>query len=547
MDFQEIVVIWLTLGLFFLFSRILAVFFSGVWVLSFTFLFSQIIDFSVTIILDFFSRVFIFTVFLISFSVFIFSQYYIDSEKNLKGFVVLLRLFVLSIVFLVISPNLLFLLLGWDGLGVTSYLLVVFYLNYRRASAGIVTFLVNRLGDVFFFSALAFFSLVLDWNFFEHKGSFSLLAVLLVFAFITKRAQIPFSSWLPAAIAAPTPVSSLVHSSTLVTAGVFLLVRFSSLVLPSRRYLIVISSFTILMAGIMARLDWDLKKVIAFSTLRQLGFMVVRLSCGLVVFCFFHMVTHAFFKASLFMCSGVLIHSNDRSQEYREVKRVSRMLPFVSVCIFICLLCLCGFPFSSGFFSKDLVLDGGVLSIFVFLMFLSGVLLTFRYALRFGAYTLGKKIWSRFNKFRSGDVFGYLFFPILFLVRIALVFGSVATELFFLDLTFIVFLRKGWKIFYWVVVGAFRVFRVFFFQDFFFMLKKYFLKQMWFLRQIFSQSRVLLVLKASARTLKVIDQGWWEIVSARGVNKALKIRRVLLLQEYFFFFSSFFIFLFMFF
>lgn len=162
MDFQEIVVIWLTLGLFFLFSRILAVFFSGVWVLSFTFLFSQIMDFSVTIILDFFSRVFIFTVFLISFSVFIFSQYYIDSEKNLKGFVILLRLFVLSMVFLVISPNLLFLLLGWDGLGVTSYLLVVFYLNYRRASAGIVTFLVNRLGDVFFFSALAFFSLVLD-------------------------------------------------------------------------------------------------------------------------------------------------------------------------------------------------------------------------------------------------------------------------------------------------------------------------------------------------------------------------------------------------
>jgi NADH-ubiquinone oxidoreductase chain 5 len=167
----------------------------------------------------------------------------------------LLFFFVGAIVFLIISPNLFMLLLGWDGLGLTSYLLVVYYMGVSRSVAGIVTFLVNRLGDVFFLFRISFLFFLGDWDFYALKLPVYSLVVFLVLAFVTKRAQIPFSSWLPAAIAAPTPVSALVHSSTLVTAGVFLLIRFYVLVLPFCYYLCLVRLLTLGMAGIMANYE----------------------------------------------------------------------------------------------------------------------------------------------------------------------------------------------------------------------------------------------------------------------------------------------------
>ncbi len=188
------------------------------------------INIEVVFIFDFFSIFFLFTILLIRGVIYFYSQFYIDNEKCSKFFILLLFLFIFSMVLLVSSPSLLFLLLGWDGLGITSYFLVVFYSNYRRSVAGILTFLVNRLGDVFFFFSICVLSLLMDWSFTSHFYFFLMIGVALVIAFITKRAQVPFSAWLPAAIAAPTPVSSLVHSSTLVTAGVFLLIRFSPII-----------------------------------------------------------------------------------------------------------------------------------------------------------------------------------------------------------------------------------------------------------------------------------------------------------------------------
>jgi len=293
-----------------------------------------------------------------------------DDDKHQKGFSILLFIFVLSIFFLIFSPNMFSLLLGWDGLGLVSYLLVVYYIRFSSSTAGIITFLVNRVGDVFFLLSISLIASTLSWDFLSLKDYTILLRTMIVITFITKRAQVPFSSWLPAAMAAPTPVSSLVHSSTLVTAGIFLLIRFNITVKFSFRWLLSISLITILMAGLMANYEWDIKKLIAYSTLSQLGFMVISLSGQLVFFTFFHLLCHALFKASLFIVSGVIIHNLDSSQDFRNRTSFLKSAPLLGVSVLVCLLCLCGFPFLSGFFSKDLILDGISNNFFFFFFFL---------------------------------------------------------------------------------------------------------------------------------------------------------------------------------
>jgi NADH-ubiquinone oxidoreductase chain 5 len=178
-----------------------------------------------------------------------------DEDKNQLGFRLLLVSFVVSMLFLIFRPNIIILLLGWDGLGLTSFLLVIYYMRFSSSVAGIVTFLTNRLGDVFFLYCIVFMFFLGDWDFYSEKLSFLLLSLFLIGSFITKRAQVPFSSWLPIAIAAPTPVSSLVHSSTLVTAGVFLLIRFNEVIMSSSIFLLILRGLTLIISGIMANFE----------------------------------------------------------------------------------------------------------------------------------------------------------------------------------------------------------------------------------------------------------------------------------------------------
>lgn len=222
--------------------------------------------------------------------------------------------------------------------------------------------------------------------------SIRLIRVLVVLAALTKSAQIPFSSWLPAAIAAPTPVSSLVHSSTLVTAGVYLLIRFNfSLGFNLMIFLLVISCITMFMAGLGANYEFDLKKVIALSTLRQLGLMMRILALGEYILAFFHLLTHALFKALLFMCAGCIIHNLGGHQDIRFMGgRVSQMP--LTCCFFnICNLALCGLPFLSGFYSKDLILEVlsmGYLNFFIYFIFFFSTGLTVCYSARLSYYSL---------------------------------------------------------------------------------------------------------------------------------------------------------------
>lgn len=199
------------------------------------------------------------------------------------------------------------LILGWDGLGVTSYLLVIFYQRSKSYRAGIITALTNRLGDVGLLISIILILPYGTWNFLIYNDSrvelSLILARLIILSACTKSAQMPFSAWLPAAMAAPTPVSALVHSSTLVTAGVYLLIRINILLVRFEilEILIMLGTFTIFIAGGAAMFEMDIKKIIALSTLSQLGAMVMGLGMGSPTMAYFHLLSHAFFLKQCYL------------------------------------------------------------------------------------------------------------------------------------------------------------------------------------------------------------------------------------------------------
>lgn len=337
---------------------------------------------------DYISCIFLGIVLLIRGSIIFYSEYYIESEIYKSRFFFLMLLFVISILFLILCPNFFCILLGWDGLGLISYCLVIYYQNLKSFSSGIITALTNRVGDVFILASIAIYFSIGRWSYINFIYSINLTWFSLFFfiASLTKSAQIPFSAWLPAAIAAPTPVSSLVHSSTLVTAGVYILIRFNYFLTENLKfYLTLISLLTIIISGISGILEYDLKKIIALSTLRQLGFIITTIGIGYSNLAFFHLITHARFKALLFICAGIFIHYFYDNQDIRFFGLINRNFSF-SLSIFnVANLSLCGFPFLSGFFSKDLILELFLLKdvsiIFFFLIFL-GTFLTVFYTFR---------------------------------------------------------------------------------------------------------------------------------------------------------------------
>nr|UKE80158.1 NADH dehydrogenase subunit 5 [Meloe cavensis] len=349
-----------------------------------------------TILVDWMSMLFMSFVLYISSMVIYYSDEYMHGDLNLKRFILLVVMFVVSMGLLIISPNLISILLGWDGLGLVSYCLVIYYQNVKSLNAGMITALTNRVGDVALLMSIAWMLNYGSWNYIfyleEMKSDWYMVVIssLVILAAMTKSAQIPFSSWLPAAMAAPTPVSSLVHSSTLVTAGVYLLIRFNySLSDGMMMFLLFISSMTMFMSGLGANFEFDLKKIIALSTLSQLGLMMMILSLGGYKLAFFHLLTHALFKALLFMCAGNVIHSMLGCQDIRFMGSLVNSMPLTCVFMNICNLSLCGIPFLSGFYSKDLiaeVMSMGHLSLFIYVVFYFSIGLTVSYSFRLAYY-----------------------------------------------------------------------------------------------------------------------------------------------------------------
>nr|YP_010222596.1 NADH dehydrogenase subunit 5 [Neojurtina typica]UCC46059.1 NADH dehydrogenase subunit 5 [Neojurtina typica] len=341
--------------------------------------------------LDWMSLIFMSCVLYISSMVVLYSYSYMYTDIFKLRFLFILLLFVMSMMFLVVSPNLISILLGWDGLGLVSYCLVIYYQNYKSYNAGMLTILTNRIGDVSILIAIAWLFNMGSWNYiycFNYLSSdiSFFMFLLIALAAFTKSAQIPFSSWLPAAMAAPTPVSALVHSSTLVTAGVYLLIRFSDLLYTHNlSLLLLLSCLTMFMSGLAANFEYDLKKIIALSTLSQLGLMMTVLFMGYSLFSYFHMITHAFFKALMFLCAGLIIHCMNDSQDIRHMGYLINCIPFTCSCFCISNLSLCGFPFLSGFYSKDLALEYlsyDYINLYIYVLFYLSVGLTVCYSLR---------------------------------------------------------------------------------------------------------------------------------------------------------------------
>nr|YP_009422177.1 NADH dehydrogenase subunit 5 [Reduvius tenebrosus]AGO28025.1 NADH dehydrogenase subunit 5 [Reduvius tenebrosus] len=355
---------------------------------------------TMTFLFDWMSLIFAGCVLIISSMVIYYSESYMYADQDKSRFYFLVLLFVMSMMMMVVSPNLISILIGWDGLGLVSYALVVYFQNFKSYSAGMLTILTNRLGDVAILIAISWMLNFGSWHYIYYVGvwdswSFYLI-MLIVLAGFTKSAQIPFSSWLPAAMAAPTPVSSLVHSSTLVTAGVYLLIRFSGMLSNfDCSLLLLLSMMTMFMAGLGASFEFDLSKIIALSTLSQLGLMMAILFIGWPVLAFFHLLTHAFFKALLFLCAGFMIHCMSDSQDIRHMGAMVNQLPFTCSCFCISNISLCGLPFMSGFYSKDSILELMTLSFFnsfVFMIFFISVGLTVSYSTRLVFYCLSYNI-----------------------------------------------------------------------------------------------------------------------------------------------------------
>ena len=345
----------------------------------------------IIIIFDIISLYFLRLVRLISGSVIIFRTSYIIKEKFFSRFIILVFFFVISIYLLIIRPNFIRLLLGWDGLGVTSYLLVIFYQRRKSYNAGIITAITNRLGDVGLLISISMFIFLGSWNFvYQNFYTYifsNLLVSLIIVRACTKRAQIPFSAWLPAAIAAPTPVSALVHSSTLVTAGVYLLIRINIIIIEInfRKYLFLIGMLTIIMAGMTAMIEIDIKKIIALSTLRQLGVIIIILGLGNPILSFFHLISHAFFKAMLFICAGIIIHNIKDYQDIRKIGFRYFNLHFSISVIIIANISLCGLPFLRGFYSKDFIIEIILIkgkNMYFFFLIIFGTILTVIYSCR---------------------------------------------------------------------------------------------------------------------------------------------------------------------
>nr|BDH80264.1 NADH dehydrogenase subunit 5 [Ceriodaphnia dubia] len=477
---------------------------------------------SMTLLFDYISCLFMSVVFCISSSVVWYSMSYMSSDKDANRFIYLVFGFVISMILLILSPNILSILLGWDGLGLISYCLVVYYPTKKSSSAGMVTVLSNRVGDICVLLSIAWFSLIGDfnftvWNQIEFFSDNIWIPFLMMAAAMTKSAQIPFSAWLPAAMAAPTPVSALVHSSTLVTAGVYLLIRFSYLLEQTwSPILLFISTMTMFMSGIVAVFEFDLKKIIALSTLSQLGMMMFSISLGLYSVAFFHLITHALFKALLFLCAGILIHGIGGSQDIRIYGSLSLNYPLVGVCLNLANLSLCGIPFMSGFYSKDLIVELACQSswnMFIILMMFISLGLTVVYSVRL-AFSSFVNFVGSCSYHLSCDEDYILVSPVIFLSVVSLISGPTLSWLLIpcpnLILLPLILKMGALMMISFSVVSTLSMCNSNLNLSFLSNSFLFFLGSMWFLPNLSGQVSSFLPLKSGENFLKTFDQGWLE-------------------------------------
>nr|QPB46197.1 NADH dehydrogenase subunit 5 [Bemisia tabaci] len=315
-------------------------------------------DMNMFFLLDEKSLTFVLIVLMVTASILMYSQFYMDKKKMM--FSKMLTMFMLFMLMLILSPNMVSLVMGWEGLGMTSFILIMYYQNKKSMMSSMYTMMMNRIGDITLFMSMMILMNSNSWMFLstqylDHKLTWVSLILTSMFS---KSAQIPFSSWLTEAMAAPTPVSALVHSSTLVTAGVYLMIRFKSSIisLNMEQVILTISMMTLTMASMNSLSEMDMKKLVALSTLSQISIMFISISVNLYSLAFFHMIVHATFKALIFLCSSTFI-SMTNTQDLRKISSANVSLVVTKISFNTASMTLCALPFLSSFYSKEIIME----------------------------------------------------------------------------------------------------------------------------------------------------------------------------------------------
>lgn len=388
-------------------------------------------------------------VLIVSSLVHLYSCGYMSHDPHIQRFMSYLSLFTFMMLILVTGNNFLVMFVGWEGVGICSYLLVSFWFTRIAANqSSLSALLVNRVGDCFL--TVGMFVLFLGFGNIDYATVFSLAPFLnndlvtiagicLLIGAMAKSSQLGLHVWLPQAMEGPTPVSALIHAATMVTAGVYLLMRSSPLIEYSDVVLnlaMLLGAITTIFSSLVGLFQQDIKKVIAYSTMSQLGMMVIAVGLSSYNIALFHLINHAFYKALLFLAAGAVIHSVSDNQDFRKYGGLGQFLPLTYSVMLIGSLSLVAFPFMTGFYSKDLILESAAgnfefLSVFVYYVATIGAMFTTLYSIKvlFLTFLANPASSSKdYENAHEGDI--YMSLPLIILSIFSIFFGYIFKDIF---------------------------------------------------------------------------------------------------------------------